>query len=128
MNAFEFLIKLNSFFPSNESEELFKERMNEYVNSIVHKSQTSKCQYDYDKVFTYILETYKYKAFPSLPDILDALPKGKIYNNCTSTETIKRVINGIEYEFTIVPNHWENVKTIGEIDAEIRGRKKKEIA
>lgn len=128
MNAFEFLVKLNSFFPSNESEELFKERMNEYVNSIVHKSQTSKCQYDYDKVFTYILETYKYKSFPSLPDILEALPKGKIYNTCNSNQTIKRIINGMEYEFTIVPNHWENVKTISEVSAEIRSRTKKEIA
>lgn len=125
MNAFEFLNKLNTFYPSNESDAVFAQRVNEYADSIVHKSQINKCQYDFERVFTYILENYKYKGFPSLPDILNALPKGKIYKSCTSDQIIKRFINGMEYEFTVVPNHWDNVKTISELSNDIKGRKQK---
>lgn len=125
MNAFEFLNKLNTFYPSNESDNVFSQRVSEYADSIVHKCRVNKCQYDFDRVFTYILENYKYKNFPSLPDILSALPYGKIYNTCASDQTVKRVINGMEYEFTVVPNHWENVKNIKELDTEIRRKKQK---
>ncbi len=122
MNAFEFLNKLNAFYPSNESDSVFKERVSEYVDSIVRKGQQNRCKYDYEKVFTYILENYKYKTFPSLPDILNALPKGRIVElkfSGREGDEIMRKYRGYDYEFTVVPNHWEKVKTIKELNEEI---------
>ena len=37
-------------------------------------------------------------------------------------EVIKRTLNGIEYEFTVVPNHWDKVKTIEQLDKDILWR------
>lgn len=131
ITVYQFLEKLNYFYPSNEREEVFKERTQEYANSIIVKAHNTKQKYDYDKVFSYILQTYKYKTFPSLPDILAALPYGVIIEESYSGhegEVIKRVINGHEYEFTVVPNHWQGVKTISELDREIEERTKREIA
>lgn len=131
ITVYQFLEKLNYFYPSNEREEVFKERTQEYANSIIFKAHNTKQKYDYDKVFSYILQTYKYKTFPSLPDILAALPYGVIIEESYSGregEVIKRVINGHEYEFTIVPNHWQGIKTISELDREIEERTKREIA
>lgn len=130
-SVYDFLNKLNRFFPSNEKEETLKERVNEYSNSILLKAQNNHCQYDYDKVFSYLIQNYKYKTFPSLPDILDALPYGVVKRESYSGregDVIKKTINGIEYEFTVVPNHWTNVKTISELDEEIERRKQREIA
>lgn len=128
MNTYDFLFKLNSFFPCNEREEIFKERVNDYANCIL--SRLDKCKYkcDFEKVFSYILETYQYQKFPSLPFILEALPVGRVIEENYSGregEVIKRVLNGIEYEFTIVPNHWDKVKTISEIDNELQWRQKR---
>lgn len=131
MNVIEFLNKLNTFFPSDETNEVFDERLNEYAKSIVNKAQIHGCQYDYNKAFSYLLENYKYKTFPSLRDILETLSKSafkKADYSGREGEVIKRVINGMEYEFTIIPNHWEKVKTISEVNAEIRRRTNKEIA
>lgn len=130
ITVYQFLEKLNSFYPSNEKEELFQERANEYANNILLRAQNRKEKYDYDKVFSHILQTYKYKTFPSLPDILDALPYGIVIQESYSGregETIKRTCRGYEYEFTVVPNHWEKVKTISELDADIEEREKREI-
>ena len=122
MNVYEFLNKLGLFYPSNESDNVFKERINEYANNILIKIRQTKHQYNYDKVFNHILQTYKFKTFPSLPDILDALPHGIMINENLSGcegQTITRLINGRNIEFTIVPNSWENVKTVSELDKAI---------
>lgn len=131
ITIYQFLEKLNTFYPSNEKDEIFKERQNEYANNIIHRAHNKREKYDYDKVFSHILQTYKYKTFPSLPDILEALPFGVVVEESYSGkegEVIKRTLNGYEYEFTIVPNHWENVKTISQLDEDIEERTKKEIA
>lgn len=131
ITVYDFINKLNTFYPSNEKEEIFRERQNEYANSIIQRAHNRKEKYDYDKVFSHILQTYKFKTFPSLPDILEALPFGIVVEESYSGkegEVIKRIINGMEYEFTIVPNHWDKVKTISELDREIEQRLSKEIA
>jgi hypothetical protein len=123
MNTYEFLNKLNKFLPSNESAELFEERVKEYADVIFSRIQQEKCQYDYDKIFTHILTTYKYKTFPSLADIINALPIGKYIEADYSGregEVIKRSARGYEYEFTVVPNHWDRVKSIDELDNDIK--------
>jgi hypothetical protein len=56
---------------------------------------------------------------------LDALPVGIVIEQRFSGregEVVKRTLNGIEYEFTIVPNHWEKVKTIEQLDNDILRR------
>lgn len=130
ITVYQFLEKLNKFYPSNEPEELITERVNEYANIILEKAHINHCKYDYDKIFKHIMQTYKYKTYPSLPDILDALPFGHEIEESYSGregEVIKRVVNGYEYEFTVVPNHWDKVKTISELDEDIAERTK-EIA
>lgn len=130
ITVYQFLEKLNSFYPSNEKEEIFQERANEYANILLEKAHIHKCKYNYDKIFKHIMQTYKYKTFPSLPDILDALPVGYEIEESYSGregEVIKRTLNGYEYEFTVLPNHWR-VKTISELDEDIEKRTKKEIA
>lgn len=127
MNTYDFLFKLNNFYPANEREEVFKERVNEYANCILSRLNKDNYKCDFEKVFSHILANYQYQKFPSLPYILEALPKGRIYETCYSGkegEVIKRVLNGIEYEFTVVPNHWKNVKSQIQIDAEIARRQK----
>lgn len=122
MNVYEFLQKLGIFYPSNESDNAFKERINEYANNILIKIRQTKNQYNYDKVFNHILQTYKFKTFPSLPDILEALPYGVvIIENYSGQEgeVIKQKFGNFEYVFTVVPNHWENVKTISEVRQDI---------
>ena len=127
ITVYDFINKLNKFYPSNEKEEIFAERANEYANNIILRSHNKREKYDYDKVFNHILQTYKYKTFPSLPEIIDNLEFGIIVEESYSGregETIKRVLNGYEYEFTIAPNHWQNVRTIEQIDEDIKFRTK----
>lgn len=130
MNVYEFLQKLGLFYPSNESDNVFKERINEYANSILIKIRQTKHQYNYDKVFNHILQTYKFKTFPSLPDILEALSYGiMIEENYSGQEgkTITLNVHGHDVEFTIVPNHWEGVKTISEVRQDIAKMRRKEV-
>jgi uncharacterized protein YktA (UPF0223 family) len=127
LSVYEFITKLNKFYPSNEKQEIFQERANEYANAIIARSQEKKIKYNYDKVFSHILQNYKYKTFPSLPEIIENLEYGIIIEESYSGhegETIKRVLNGYEYEFTVVPNHWRNVRTIEQIDEDIKFRTK----
>lgn len=128
MSVYDFLNKLNKFFPSQDKDEVFKEKLNEYADCILEYVNKQKKQYDYDKIFKQLLISYKYKTFPTLPDILEVMPYGAIIVrpdvSYTGDEgkTIKRVINGHEYEFTIVPNTWDNVMTISELDRDINRR------
>lgn len=129
LSVYDFLFKLNKFYPTNEKDEIFEERVNEYANTIIARCQEKKERYNYDKVFSHIMQTYKYKQFPSLPEIIDNLQFGLIVEESYSGhegEVIKRVINGHEYEFTVVPNHWKGVKTIEQLDKEIEQRRKEE--
>lgn len=129
MTVYEFLKKLNRFYPTKEKEEIFTERVNEYADIILARSRERGEKYDYDKVFKHIFQTKEYSTYPSLPEILKALEYGIIVQESFSGhegEVIKRVINGHEYEFTVVPNHWKGVKTIEQLDKEIEQRRKEE--
>lgn len=137
MNIREFLRELLFFFPLERKldEEQTAKLLESYVDDIlfsVEQHEDYNC--DYKKLLQHIRMNYEYRKFPSIADIVKFVPKSLVPKpiplSCSehAGEVIKRVINGVEYEFTIVPTYWENVKTISEVDAEIRGRKKKEIA
>ena len=122
MKLFEFLRNLETFYPLNESAEKVENRLSAYVDILEGEIVKSRKKYNFEKILRYIQRNYRYKQFPSLPDLLDFLPYGIVYETTYSGqvgETIKRVIGGHEYEFTIVPNHWDNVKSISQLDSEI---------
>ena len=127
MTVYEFLEKLNNYYPSKEKTEILEQKFNDYANCIIEYAHKNNYEYDYDKVFKQFMLNYKYKVFPSLPDILEFMPYGVIikkpHYSGKEGQTIKRSWQGHEYEFTIVPDSWENVKTIKQLDNELERRK-----
>lgn len=127
MSVYDFLGKINDFFPSGDKKEVITQKINEYAECILEYANKQKKQYNWDKIFKQLLISYKYKTFPSLPDILEVMPFGTIIPETQFTgkegEVIKRVINGHEYEFTVVSNSWDGVMTISELDENIERRK-----
>ena len=128
MNTVEFLQKLNTYYPSKEDNVTFNDRIKEYSNSICKYIYEHKQKFDIDKVFSKILETYRYKTFPSLPEIFDAMPYGAILPTIEESlsgregQTITRTLHGHVYEFTVVPNSWDGIMTISELDRDIARR------
>lgn len=115
----EFLKELSLFFPLEQrDEEKTKKILNSYAEIVMEETEKTKKKYDFRKLLRHIQKNYKYKTFPSVMVLLDYLPYGEVIEASFSGregEVIKRVINGWEYEFTIVPNHWKNVLSIGEL-------------
>lgn len=125
MKIFDFLRELELFYPMNESDEKVEKRISSYAEIILRETLKTGETYDYEKIIRHIQRNYRYKTFPSLPDILDYLPVGIVIEEHYSGrdgEVIKRVVNGYEYEFTIVPNHWTGVKTVEQLDKDILRR------
>lgn len=125
MNVRTFLNDLLFYFPPdrkiNEAEtEKLLDAYVEDITAAVKKCNDYTC--DYYKLLQYIRSNYTYKNLPSISQVIKYLPKGLvekpkdyIYSG-KEGEVIKRVINGHKYEFTIVPNHWDKVMTINELD------------
>lgn len=125
MKIFDFLRELELFYPMSESEEKVEKRISAYAEIIQREALKTKETYDYQKIIRHLQRTYRYKSFPSLPDILDAMPVGIVIQERYSGregEVMTRQVNGITYEFTVVPNHWEKVKTIEQLDKDILRR------
>lgn len=129
MNAHKFISELGIFYAVGGNERDKAERFDKYATLIAEEvNKQYKGQYNYEKLLKYI--QINYEKFPSVKTILEVLPIGKEITASYSGregEVIKRVINGIEYEFTIVPNTWDNVMTISELDRDIEQRNKKEV-
>lgn len=122
MKIFDFLRELELFYPMSESEEKVEKRISAYAEIIQREALKTKETYDYEKIIRHLQRTYRYKSFPSLPDILDAMPVGIVIQERYSGregEVMTRQVNGITYEFTVVPNHWEKVKTIEQLEKDI---------
>lgn len=122
MKIFDFLRELELFYPMSESEEKVEKRISAYAEIIQREALKTKETYDYQKIIRHLQRTYRYKSFPSLPDILDAMPVGIVIEERYSGregEVMTRQVNGITYEFTVVPNHWEKVKTVEQLDKDI---------
>ena len=124
MKIFDFLRELELFYPMNESDEKVEKRISAYAEIIQGETIKTGKKYDYKKIIRTIQRHYRYKTFPSLPDILEYLPSGVVIEQSYSGregEVIKRKLWGIEYEFTVVPNHYD-AKTIEELDKDILWR------
>ena len=121
LNAHSFVCELGAFFAVAGSEKDKAERFDRYATLIAEEVSKLKCNYNYDKLLKFY-ELTKEK-FPPVADIISNLPIGieKSYSG-REGETIKRVVNGHEYEFTVVPNHWTGIHTISELDRDIARR------
>jgi hypothetical protein len=126
MTVYDFLNKLNQYYPSKEKDEVFKQKLNDYADCILEYAHKCRQEFDYDKVFKKFMLSYRFKVFPSMPDILDVMPYGAITPEVKFTgkegDVIKRIWQGHEYEFVVVPNSWDNVMTISELDRDIARR------
>lgn len=105
MKLFEFLRDLESFYPLNESEEKVNKRLSSYVDILEGEILKSGKSYDYAKILKHIQMNYRYKQFPSLPDILDFMNVGEIRETTTCEDDGCLVVitmpNGVMYPFEI---------------------------
>ncbi len=131
MNVREFLTEMLFYFPLKRNKEDFEKLLEIYVDDILFTvNQYKDFVCDYEMLLQIIRCNRAYTSFPPIAEIIKDLPKALKPKPVTPEysgregEVIKRVLNGIEYEFTIVPNHWQNVKYQSQIDAEIARRQK----
>lgn len=129
MEVTQFLEELALLYPPDQKDPFkVKALLSIYAENILREIHRTSKKYDFLKLSRHIQRNYKYQKFPSIPVLLEYLPYGEIIQESYSGEegkVIKRVFRGVEYEFTIVPNHWD-VKTISQIDREIARRAAKE--
>ncbi len=124
MDIREFVMQLALFFNMTGNEEQKKAKMERYVD-LVGAAVFNKygSNYDYNALLTKLqLECDK---LPLICKVIDYLDYGRVIQKSFSGregEIVKRMVNGIEYEFTIVPNHWDKVKTIEQLDKDILWR------
>ena len=129
MNIRDFIKELATYYSFGSTEEARKAKIEAYVEVIGEKVHNHYKNYDYKALLRHL--QVKYEKLPPLKVILGELIVGKVNppDNYSGMEgnVIKREINGHIYEFTIVPNHWEGVKTIRDLDREIAWKKQKVI-
>lgn len=106
MTIFEFLQELASFFPLDEKEDMIRKRISIYTEILKAEVTKSKSEYDFRKVIQWFLSNYKYKSFPNMATILEALPNGeisKISERCKDEGALLVVTlsSGYTYEFTV---------------------------
>lgn len=105
MKLFEFLRDLETFYPLNESEEKVNKRLSSYVDILEGEIVKSGKTYDYAKVLKHIQMNYRYKQFPSLPDILDFIKVGEvnevIHGEDEGCLVVVTLPNGTIYPFEI---------------------------
>jgi hypothetical protein len=107
MNLFEFLRKLEAFYPLNESQEKVDNRLSSYVDILEGEIVKRGKKYDYSKVLKHIQMNYRYKTFPSLPDLLDFLNIGEVREsiNCKDEGclVVIRLPESKVYAFEVAP-------------------------
>ncbi|MCM1003608.1 MAG: hypothetical protein NC408_04630 [Candidatus Gastranaerophilales bacterium] len=105
MRIFDFLKQLDEFFPLSENEDKKNNRFSMYADIIEGEIQKTGKEYDFKKIIQYLVRNYKYKTFPPMPEILDALPFGEIYrySKCANEGSLLVVTlpTGYQYEFTV---------------------------
>ena len=131
MDLREFLRQLAFYFSLDRKGDEAIQLFEIYVEDILEETTQNKWkgyECDYDQLCKNIRRNYQYKKFPTVAEIISFIPEAmKPIPRQTSYsgregEVVKRMINGIEYEFTIVPNHWTGVKTIEQLDKDILWR------
>ena len=123
MDLREFLRQLALFFPLRGTEEQKRAKIESYVELLSGEIHSKYDNFNYEALLKILKMSYD--TFPALKDIRKHLDYGKVIKESFSGregEVIKRTLNGVEYEFTIVPNHWDKVKTIEQLDKDILWR------
>ena len=123
MDLREFLKQLALFFPLRGTEEQKRAKIESYVELLSGEIHSKYDNFNFEALLKILKMSYD--TFPALKDIRKHLDYGKVIKESYSGregEVIKRTLNGIEYEFTIVPNHWDKVKTIEQLDKDILWR------
>lgn len=116
MNLFEFMRSLEAFYPLNESEDKVNRRLSSYVDILEGEIVKSGKKYDYEKILKHIQMNYRYKTFPSLPDILDFMEQGVIKEivNCQDEGclVVMKVAENNIYAFEVSPygRKFEDIK------------------
>lgn len=131
MNVREFLNEMLFYFPLKRSRDDLERLFEIYVNDILFTvNQYKDFECDYELLLQLIRCKRDYPNFPPVAEIIKDIPKAlkvkpvKPEYSGHEGETIKRTVNGIVYEFTVVPNHWQKVKTQSQVDNWIDKRKK----
>lgn len=123
MDVLSFLNELALLYPLEQKEpEKVKSILNIYAAHIMQEKAITGKNYDFHKIARYIQRNYKYKNFPSIPALLGYLPVGVVVNESYSGDegkTFSKKCRGYDYSFVIVPNHWEKVKTVKQLDESI---------
>ena len=121
LNAHSFVRELGSFFSVSGSEQDKAERFDKYATLIAERVNEIKGSYNYERLLKYFELTRD--RFPAVRDILENISIGIEHSySGREGEIIKRVVRGHEYEFVVVPNHWDNVMTVSELDRDIARR------
>lgn len=123
MDLREFLKQLALFFPLRGTEEQKRAKIESYVELLSGEIHSKYDNFNFEALLKVL--KLSYDSFPTIKDIRKHLDYGKVIKESYSGregEVIKRTLNGIEYEFTIVPNHWTGIKTIEQLDKDILWR------
>lgn len=126
MDILNFLNELALLYPMEQKEpEKVKSILDIYTAHIMQEISNTGKKYDFHKIARYIQRNYKYKNFPSIPTLLQYLPVGVVIDESYSGDegkSFNRRCRGYDYAFVIVPNHWEKVKTLKELEKSIKKR------
>ncbi len=121
MDVETFLNRLFVLFPPETS---YDETLEFYMDAL----ESSK-EYDYRRLLRIVAREYIYKTLPATSWLLEKRRSCISYKTPPGSgqegQIIKRTINGYEYEFIIVPSHWDRVKTIAQLKEELATRKYK---
>lgn len=78
----KFIKRLFDFYPLDNNTKLEIDNFaQEYYNTIQNAIEKSKQEYDYDALMEWIKRKYTYKTTPTIPVILDLLPKAEKSRN-----------------------------------------------
>lgn len=120
MQINKFLSDLELFYPYKGTEENKIRVFETYQENLEGITLTNKCEYDWKKVLMAIQRGYKKREFPTLADIINFMPEGKIekeYKPCKDEGSLIVVTlpNGTIYPFTVSGVGNQDKKIIDEI-------------
>lgn len=123
MDLREFLRQLALFFPLRGTEEQKRAKIESYVDLLSGEIHSKYDNFNYEALLKVLKMSYD--SFPTIKEVRKHLDYGRIINESYSGregEVITRELNGIEYEFVVVPNHWTGIKTIDQLEKDILRR------
>nr|DAH54524.1 MAG TPA: hypothetical protein [Caudoviricetes sp.] len=105
MRLIDFLQQLEAMFPLKESDEKKQRVFSLYVDVLEGEVVKSNKEYDFQKILHHLIRTHKYKSFPSVADIIEAMPIGEVtqYQQCKDDDALLVVTlpSGYQYCFTV---------------------------